>query len=540
MLTAVEIFNHRLSPESKLRDSNCIFYTKIVAGLVDGVAIILLFGFATLDLTGASQQISHLGVVGAIIFFGVGGGVLVCDIYTYLKTASRLFQNNADASGPPGPQLFDIVIEENKFAFVEKKEKNLSEKEALNLLENAERIMEENIPPKDAKEGDEKLQEVVDAVVKHCKPSYFGAKRNTKIKAKYNKFKNLTIVHLPFEILEQIFNNLRLGDFANMMLVSRDVNTIAGICRARLYGYPAFDPSEAQEYYKNELKPDLLLAVDHLVKQSQVFNSIQPILKEYVVFTTKKSGNIDLIGTLKNIVHATKDAAFLYWLFNFENIEPKRGHLFLIQTLLDYGARPSADSLFAHISNPEILKLLCKYGANANHKSLVENTPLHKAASAGNLESMQILIDYHADVNAKNGNNETPLVCCKWDKEVIALLLQHNAKPNEADNYGTTPILRIDSSPDSAEIVKLLCKYGANIDHQNQYNNSALHIAVACANIEAIRALIELGAKKNLINFNQKTPFEVIPEAASDEIKKQIIDLFVPKEALLAPEPEDD
>jgi ankyrin repeat protein len=65
-----------------------------------------------------------------------------------------------------------------------------------------------------------------------------------------------------------------------------------------------------------------------------------------------------------------------------------------------------------------------------------DKTPLHSAANCGDLEMVQILLDYGVDINAQNGFGSTPLdfafigTSRLNDPRFIRLLLDHGADPN--------------------------------------------------------------------------------------------------------------
>ncbi|MBQ3162279.1 MAG: ankyrin repeat domain-containing protein [Oscillospiraceae bacterium] len=71
-------------------------------------------------------------------------------------------------------------------------------------------------------------------------------------------------------------------------------------------------------------------------------------------------------------------------------------------------------------------------------------TPLMLAASAGNTETVRLLIEYGADVNAANYCGKTPLMYAatsqKGDRtvEIIEILLENGAEKYAVDNYGQT------------------------------------------------------------------------------------------------------
>lgn len=84
-----------------------------------------------------------------------------------------------------------------------------------------------------------------------------------------------------------------------------------------------------------------------------------------------------------------------------------------------------------------LVVLLTKRGAFA-----VEQTPLHFAAKAGQLEVAQFLVDNGADVNARTHHDETPLMeAVDHGHDAVAeLLLKNKADVNAVTVSGKTAL----------------------------------------------------------------------------------------------------
>ena len=145
--------------------------------------------------------------------------------------------------------------------------------------------------------------------------------------------------------------------------------------------------------------------------------------------------------------------------------------------------------------NLEMLKLLLDNGGREyiNYEyPRVPGTPketlLHKAAAHGNVEIVKLLLDYGADVNARNEHGETPLFDTMYidhsdgynDKydQVVDLLLKYGADINAVNNEGNTPILAASSTDilDNARIEKLF-NIGVDV---NISNNKGENLLMLC------------------------------------------------------------
>jgi ankyrin repeat protein len=127
------------------------------------------------------------------------------------------------------------------------------------------------------------------------------------------------------------------------------------------------------------------------------------------------------------------------------------GHWRLCKFLLEQGAdvnRPLSDTgetpLHAALCKTDrvvydrVLKVLLSYGANPNHatKAGVETggfmrdcrtkgeTPLHRAAAFGDSDTIRLLLDAGAKIDARDVNGDTPLAWASWYLRPTSILRQ--------------------------------------------------------------------------------------------------------------------
>jgi ankyrin repeat protein len=154
---------------------------------------------------------------------------------------------------------------------------------------------------------------------------------------------------------------------------------------------------------------------------------------------------------------------------------------------------------------------------------------LHEAAQMGDVERTKALVDSGADINAKDGDDMTPLclaagygrpfvaklllerganinTTCKdrtpihlavWNqhKETVDLLIQYGADVN-AKVLGASP-LWMAASKGYAPIVKALVMNGADIDARDDAGYTPLHEAAGGGHREAAEVLLDNGAQIN-------------------------------------------
>jgi len=145
----------------------------------------------------------------------------------------------------------------------------------------------------------------------------------------------------------------------------------------------------------------------------------------------------------------------------------------IVQALLAHGARPGARNRRgaeplhyavdgvpgSHTWNPDaqqaIVRLLLEAGANPNSADNSGVTPLHRAVRTRCAAAVRALLAGGADSRRKNQNGSTPLHLAvqntgrggtgsapaqEQQKEIILLLLQHGARPEDKDAQGKTVV----------------------------------------------------------------------------------------------------
>jgi Ankyrin repeats (3 copies) len=145
-------------------------------------------------------------------------------------------------------------------------------------------------------------------------------------------------------------------------------------------------------------------------------------------------------------------------------------------------------------------KFLRDNGAHPNVTGFEGKTPLHSAAWYGNLEMIQVLLEYKADVNAQTDVGETPLqFACRGKRssllaKVARLLLEHGADVNTVRNNRSTA-LHTAVQEGEVETVRVLLEHGADIGAETEYGETAFQLARGRGHIEIMKLLSEHGAR---------------------------------------------
>lgn len=191
------------------------------------------------------------------------------------------------------------------------------------------------------------------------------------------------------------------------------------------------------------------------------------------------------------------------------------------------GLTPVLSTAFVDDSdtNLAIFHQLMKHGANLEvEASLPRNPPnmrpLHFAAISGRLAICNAMLEAGANVNAVNGNGETPLLLAMQNRheEVIDSLLQHGADPTIASTRGGTPLIVLaEPIPEGekwtqdydkdARLARKMIQAGVDVNAVDDEGMSALHWAVQNGHAELAAVLLKEGnANVNIQGNDGQTP----------------------------------
>ena len=150
----------------------------------------------------------------------------------------------------------------------------------------------------------------------------------------------------------------------------------------------------------------------------------------------------------------------------------------LFELVSSYGARPpdtgnsSKDLVYLcrgdRGGNPVEVKRLLSLGADVAFRDHKGKTALHRAARAGFVETMALLLDHGASIEMEDPSGETPLFdvirstikSTENKKAAVRLLLKAGADPRHANPRGETPLSIAESSkrPAGKDLAKMLSR----------------------------------------------------------------------------------
>ena len=179
--------------------------------------------------------------------------------------------------------------------------------------------------------------------------------------------------------------------------------------------------------------------------------------------------------------------------------------------------------------NSDICSFLLSRGANVNQTDKYGNTPLHLAAYRHYVDICQLLVDHKADVTSVNNEGETPLHIavdtCNLlfryfphpcvvnvkkpgidDNQTVQLLVECGADVNALNKYGQTPLhTAAGGEKDCPELCSILLKHNATIDAVDKDGNQPLHLACQAALTSAVQHLLDCNADVFATNNSHQT-----------------------------------
>ncbi|XP_070155288.1 protein fem-1 homolog B isoform X2 [Polyergus mexicanus] len=138
-----------------------------------------------------------------------------------------------------------------------------------------------------------------------------------------------------------------------------------------------------------------------------------------------------------------------------------------------------------------VLKTLVKAGANVNHPTKTNSTPLRAACFNGRLDIVKYLIDHQADINIPNTFNNTCLMIAsyKGHLDIVNFLLDKGADPNKKAFCGATA-LHFAAECGHSNIVRELLKYGTKMT-KNVSGMTPLITAAERTRAEVVEYLVQ-------------------------------------------------
>jgi ankyrin repeat protein len=161
-------------------------------------------------------------------------------------------------------------------------------------------------------------------------------------------------------------------------------------------------------------------------------------------------------------------------------------------------ATPIAPELVATIraADAQAIRKLLDNGADVNARDAEDNTPLILASFYANAKCVALLLEHGADVNAANETGVTALIRAATSYEKTRSLVDAGAKVRvRTADLGNTPVILAARRAGNSRTVKLLLERGADATEHNNVGISPMMSGAASGDLDTVQILLDAGAK---------------------------------------------
>lgn len=159
---------------------------------------------------------------------------------------------------------------------------------------------------------------------------------------------------------------------------------------------------------------------------------------------------------------------------------------------------------------------------NESVEVVSDTPPIIQAVINRDQEMAEKLAKAHEDIDLEDYNGYTAM---DWaikagDSEMVKILLENGANPNNESGYMMTPLMTA-ATKGRADIIETLHSAGAEVNFQDSESSmTALMYAAQGESEETIKVLLQLGADPNLMDYSNMTAYMYAIEMGHENIAK--------------------
>ncbi|KAM6464316.1 kinase D-interacting substrate of 220 kDa isoform 1-T1 [Liasis olivaceus] len=212
----------------------------------------------------------------------------------------------------------------------------------------------------------------------------------------------------------------------------------------------------------------------------------------------------------------------------------EQGNLEIVQELIKKGANcnlEDSDNWTALISaakegHTAIVSELLTCNVNIEHRDMGGWTALMWACYKGCTEVAELLLERGANPNITGIQYSVyPIIWAagRGHSRIVHHLLQHGAKVNCSDKYGTTPLIWA-ARKGHLECVKYLLQMGADVDQEGANSMTALIVAVKGGFTDSVKEILKRNPNVNLTDKDGNTALMIASKEGHTEIVQDLLD----------------
>ncbi|KAL3891287.1 hypothetical protein ACJMK2_003550 [Sinanodonta woodiana] len=175
----------------------------------------------------------------------------------------------------------------------------------------------------------------------------------------------------------------------------------------------------------------------------------------------------------------------------------------------------SALHLAAYFGHRDVVQLLLENDADVNILNNDGDTPLHKAAYTGRESTVMLLLEHNADVNIRNAEDQTPKDVSqnKQIKKVLEAAEAHEFNKIKKEFLNSARMGDVSNIQERLNDSRL-----SIINCQDEYGNTALHLAAQSGQKEVAVCLLKSGIDSNIKNKNGLRAEELVQSAQMKQL----------------------